>query len=90
MRLERPAPPLSSKRLKALLLACALAALLVSNDAAAQSGRRTVKKGSPAPAAPANGAQPDKPAPRITSVIIGGHDISKETKEIVSPTSARW
>ena len=81
MQTARHAPPPSPKRLKLILSACVLAALFVPHGAAAQSGRRTVRKVSPAPA---DGAQSDKPAPRITSVIIGGHDISKETKEIVS------
>ncbi len=84
MQCARLAPPLSPKRLKLTLSACVLAALFVPHGAAAQSGRRAVKKVSPAPAAPANGAQSDRPAPRITSVIVGGHDISTETKEIVS------
>ena len=82
MLIARLAPKLPPQSLKAVLFACALAALLVSHDAAAQSGRRTVKKVSPAPAE--SGAQTDKPAPRITSVIVCGHDISKGTKEIVS------
>ncbi|MET0650232.1 MAG: hypothetical protein ABW208_26795 [Pyrinomonadaceae bacterium] len=81
MQIARPAPPPAPKRPKLILFACVLAALFVSHGAAAQSGRRTVKKVSPAPAEPANGTQSDKPAPRITSVIIGGHDISKEIKE---------
>lgn len=86
MQFARLAPPPTPKRSKVTppfrVLAVLFVALLAPGDAASQSGRRTVKKVSPVP--PATSAQPDKPAPRITSVIIGGHDISKETKEIVS------
>lgn len=85
MQTARLAPPPSPKRLKVVLLSFVLAApfaaLFVPSDAAAQSGRRTVRKVSPVPTPAAPGARPDGPAPRITSVIIGGHDISKELKE---------
>lgn len=84
MQLERLDPALSLKTLKVLLLVCVLAALCLPQTAAAQSGRKSTKKVSPVPAEPATASQADKPAPRITSVIICGHDISKESKEIVS------
>ncbi|HEX8337645.1 MAG TPA: hypothetical protein VF621_13005, partial [Pyrinomonadaceae bacterium] len=83
MPLERPAPPPSSKTLRAVFV-CALAALCLAHDSAAQSGRRTVKKVSPVPAEPAAAPPSDRTAGRITSVIICGHDISKGRKEIVS------
>jgi len=73
-------PPLSSRRLLALPAVRVLAALCLSHAAAAQSGRRnTTKSPVPPPAVEA-----DKPAGRITSVIICGHDISKEMKESYS------
>jgi hypothetical protein len=84
VQLERLASSPSSKTLKLLLLVCVLAALFISHDAAAQSGRKTVKKVSPVPAEPAAGVQADKPAPRITSVIVCGHNITKGKKEIIS------
>lgn len=84
MRLVRLASPPSLKKLIFLLLVCAAATPFAPHDAAAQSGRRTVKKVSPVPAEPAAGARTDKPAPRITSVIIGGHNVTKGTKEIIS------
>lgn len=73
-------PPLSSRKLLALLAACVLAALCLAHAAAAQSGRRnTTKSPVPPPAVEA-----EKPAGRITSVVICGHDISKELKESYS------
>jgi hypothetical protein len=88
VQFARLAPPPAPERPKVIPLFCALAALFVAlfvpGDAASQSGRRTVKKVSPVPAADARGSRSDDPAPRITSVIVGGHDISKETKEIAS------
>lgn len=79
--LARLAPPLSLKRPHVFLLVCVLTSLLLPNGAAAQSGRRTVKKVSPVPAEATPGAQPNKSEARITSVIICGHDIGKEVKE---------
>ena len=86
MPLASLTPQLFPKTLRLLLpLACVLAALCLAHAAAsAQSGRRGVKKVSPVPDAPTTGVRPDKPAPRITSVVVCGHDISKETKEITS------
>lgn len=75
----RLAPPFSSKRLNAFLLACALTSLLLPNAAAAQSGRRA--KPTPTPSEP---VRPDRPAPRITSLVICGHEISKDGKEFYS------
>lgn len=88
MRPGRLAPPLSSKtpssKTPRVLSVCLLAALCLAHGAAAQSGRRTVKKVSPVPAEPAPAPPPDRAASRITSVIVCGHDISKGRKEIVS------
>lgn len=84
MTLARLAPQLSLKRLNVFLFVCVLTSLLLSNATGAQSGRRIVRKVSPVPAETTPGTQPDKPVPRITSVIICGHDISKGSKEIVS------
>jgi hypothetical protein len=81
VQLERPVTSLPPKRLRAFLAACVLAALCLSDAAAAQSGRRNTKKSPAPPPAAAAGAQADTPAGRITSVVIGGHDISKELKE---------
>ncbi len=80
---QRPSPSPTPKRpggvrLRAFLSIYVLAALCLAHAAGAQSGRRGVKKTSPAPPA---AAQTDKPAGRITSVVIGGHDISTELKE---------
>ena len=73
-------PPRSSRKLLALPAACVLAALCLSHAAAAQSGRRNTTKSPPPPPA----AEPEKPEGRITSVVICGHDISKEMKESYS------
>jgi hypothetical protein len=77
--LERLAPQLSSKTLKVLLFVCVLAALCPAQTAAAQSGRKI----KPAPP-PSDPVRPDRPAPRITSLVVCGHDISKDGKEIYS------
>lgn len=77
MQLERLVPRLSAKTLRGILLLCALAALCLS--AAAQSGR----KAKPAPP-PSEPVRPDKPAPRISSLVVCGHDISKGRKEYYS------
>jgi hypothetical protein len=82
--LERLASQFSSKTLKALLFVCVLAALCLVQTTAAQSGRRAVKKVSPVPAEPAASAQAEKPTPRITSVIVCGHDITEGQKEYLS------
>lgn len=83
MQAERQAPPAPSKRPNLLLFVCLLAALCAP-QAAAQSGRRPTKKVPPVPAEPATAARPNEPAPRITSVIVCGHDITPGRKEIVS------
>lgn len=77
MQLERLVPRLSSKKLKSLLLICALATLCLT--ATAQSGRKA-KPASP----PSEPVRPDKPTPRIVSLVVCGHDISKGSKEIYS------
>jgi hypothetical protein len=77
--LDQPPP---AKTLKVIPLICLLAALCLAQAVPAQSGRRTVKKGSPVPEEPA--AQTDKPAPRITSLVVCGHDATKGMKEIAS------
>lgn len=79
MQLERLVPRLSSKTLKALPLLCALVALCLAQAAAVQSGR----KAKPAPA-PSEPVRPDRPAPRITTLVVCGHDISEGSKEIYS------
>lgn len=73
MRNERHAPPRSLKRLAALLAAQLVAALCLSSVCAAQSGRKGTSKVSPVPAEQTVEVQ--KAAPRITSVIICGHDL---------------
>jgi hypothetical protein len=77
--LERLAPQPSSRKLKVLPFVCLLAALCLAQTAAAQSGRKV--KPSPPPSEP---VRPDRPAPRITSLVVCGHDISKGGKEIYS------
>lgn len=85
MALEVNAPRTASRKLSILSLACVLAALCVAQAATAQSGRRGTKKVSPAPAEAAPAARPDKPEPRITSLIVFGHDIPrKRSKEWLS------
>ena len=79
MPLARLAPPSSFKKLKLFLFVCVLTSLLLPNAAAAQSGRR----GKPAPA-PSEPVRPDRPAPRITSLVVCGHDITKGGKEFYS------
>ncbi len=73
------APP--SKKPHVILFLCALTALLVPAAAAAQSGRRVPNKVSPVQSDP---VRPDKPAPRVTTVVVCGHDASREMKELVS------
>lgn len=73
------APPLSLKRLHIFLLVCILTSLFLPHAAAAQSGRKV--KPTPAPSEP---VRPDRPAPRITSLVVCGHDISKGGKEFYS------
>ncbi|HEX7316853.1 MAG TPA: hypothetical protein VF297_23330 [Pyrinomonadaceae bacterium] len=75
----RLAQPFPSKWLKVFLLACALTSLLPPNAAAAQSGRKVKPK--PPTSEP---VRPDKPAPRITSLVVCGHDISEGRKEYYS------
>jgi hypothetical protein len=77
--LERFAPRLSAKSLKVLSLVCVLAALCLAPTAAAQSGRKL--KPAPPPSEP---VRPDRPAPRITSLVVCGHDITKGGKEYYS------
>jgi hypothetical protein len=77
--LARLAPQLSSKTLKVLLFVCVLAALCLTPTGAAQSGRKL----KPAPPT-SDPVRPDRPAPRITSLVVCGHDISKGGKEIYS------
>ena len=84
MPLARLAPQFTPQTPGLLPLVCVLAALCLAPTGAAQSGRKTVKKVSPVPAEATPGAQSDQPAPRITSVIVCGHDISKGKKEIIS------
>lgn len=79
MPFARLAPQRSSKKLYVLLFACVLTSLLIPHAAAAQSGRKI--KDPPPPSAP---VRPDKPAPRITSIVVCGHDISKDSKDIYS------
>lgn len=79
MTLARLAPLLLLKRPKVFLLACVLISLLLPNAAAAQSGR----KAKPAPT-PSEPVRPDRPATRITTLVICGHDISKGGKEFYS------
>jgi len=75
----RLAQPFPSKRLKLFLLVCALTALLLPNAAGAQSGRKV--KPAPPTSEP---VRPDRPAPRITSLVVCGHDISEGRKEYYS------
>src|ERR1044072_7611124 len=75
--LARLIPQLSAKAFKVLLFCCLLATLCLT--VAAQSGR----KAKPAPA-PSEPVRPDKPAPRISSLVVCGHDISKDGKELYS------
>lgn len=83
---ERPAPALRPKRLRVLLLVCALSAFCLPH-VAAQSGRRTTSKVSPAPSPEASAAaSSDNPSTRISAVVIGGHDVDPETKETYSNT----
>lgn len=94
MPLHRPAPAHSSKSLRALIAACALAAVCLAHAAAAQSGRRTANKVSPAPPpeAPAEApteAPTDNPSTRISAVVIGGHDVDPEMKEAYSNNVSR-
>ncbi len=87
---HRQAPAHSSERLKALLAACALAALCLAHAAAAQSGRRTANKVSPAPPPEASAEAPtDNPSTRISTVVIGGHEVDPETKEMYSTSVSR-
>lgn len=59
--------------------------LLCLTQAAAQSGRRPKPKVSvPAPVKAEQTTQPIVESPRITSIIIGGHDIDPDTKEVWS------
>lgn len=74
MRNERHAPPRSPKRLAALLAAQLVAALCLASVCAAQSGRKGKLKDPPVNAAPTAEAQPEA-APRITSIIVCGHDL---------------
>ena len=79
MQLERLVQRLSSKTLKALPLLCVLAALCLAQTAAAQSGRKP--KPAPPPSEP---VRPDRPAPRNTTLVVCGPDITKGGKEIYS------
>ena len=79
MPFERLVPQPSPKKLKVLPFVCILAALCLAQTAAAQSGRKV--KPAPAPSEP---VRPDKPTPRITSLVVCGHDISKDSKEYYS------
>ncbi len=82
---ERLVPSPASRRALSLLAVYVLAALCLSHAAAApQSGRRNTKKSPVPPPAAAPGAQADSPAGRITSIVIGGHNITKGKKEIIS------
>jgi len=56
-----------------------MAALCLAPAAAAQSGRKV--KPAQVPSGP---VRPDRPAPRITSLVVCGHDISKGGKEFYS------
>lgn len=76
LRLAQPHP---SKKLRALLFVCALTALPVADADAAQSGRRLK-----APPPASDPVRPDRPAPRITTVVVCGHDISEGSKEFYS------
>ena len=73
------APRPRAKIRKALAFACLFAALCLAPAAAAQSGRKI--KVSPAPSDP---VRPDKPAPRISTIVVCGHDTSKDGKELYS------
>lgn len=79
MSLTKFSPQRSSKNFYVLLFACALTALLISGAAAAQSGRKV--KAAPPPSDP---VRPDKPVPRITTVVVCGHDVSKGSNELYS------
>lgn len=79
MPLARLAPQLSFRKLYLLLCVCVLTALLLPHAAAAQSGRKV--KGAPPPSDP---VRPDKPAPRNSTIVVCGHDTSRDGKEIYS------
>lgn len=81
MPLARLTPPHLLQKLYVLLFVCALTSLFVPHNAGAQSGRK-VKAAPP----PSVNARPDKPAPRNSTVVVCGHDISKDGKEIYSNT----
>lgn len=79
MPLARLAPQHLSQKLCILLFACALTSLFIPPAATAQSGRKL----KPAPP-PSDPVRPDKPASRTTTIVVCGHDISKDSKDIYS------
>lgn len=78
MRLESVSPTLWPKKRRGFLIICALSALCLPQSTLAQSGRRQVRRDSPAPAVPAEAKTESevspkkaKPAPAAT-LIVGG------------------
>ena len=83
--------PSSSKKTFCFLLIVCSALLLGITEVTAQSGRRTKKTTDPV-SAPVNAPETTEPKPAggpITLMIIGGHDIDPETKEVWSNETSR-
>lgn len=66
-------------RYKRLLIACAVAILCLAQFALGQSGRRVQKTASAPP--PIVESQTAESTSRITTLVIGGHNIDPDTKE---------
>jgi hypothetical protein len=90
---EKLIPTLAEKKLKWLVIVCALAALCLSQAALAQSGRRQSKNASPSTpittdpkTEPAPGPPAVKPTPAspAASIIIGGDRIGSSTYLVAS------
>ena len=76
--------PLSFKRIACGLLVICSAVLLCLADVAAQSGRRTKTSSSVPPPANTQQTPATEESSRMRSIVITGHDIDPDTKEIWS------
>lgn len=83
LRSNRHLTPGPDKGGRRLLIVCTVVVLCFSQFALAQSGRRPKSTTVPAKATTEQGEATEAP-PRMSSLVIGGHDIDPDTKEFWS------